>query len=241
MTFSVVLDTAPTADVVISVGVSDLAEASATVSQLVFTPANFGVPQTVTVTGADDGEADSNEWYSVVLGPAASADPRFAGFDPADLDLVNVQLFPKGARSFRDTDGDRYTVRLTGPGRMGVILASQDADGTGSIGRIVVDGTDPKRSAVSVAVTKGATGDGRVAIGAVDGGTLRAVRAPRSDLVGDGIAFSGYLGGLTVRDIKNGADIIAGGTPRWVLKCTSAAETKKLLRSSTVFRTGASA
>src|SRR6185503_12670065 len=53
-TFSVVLQTQPTADVTIAVASSDGSEATVSIAQLVFTTANWNVIQTVAVTGADD-------------------------------------------------------------------------------------------------------------------------------------------------------------------------------------------
>ena len=52
--FTVVLDAQPTSDVVLTVTSSDTGEATVN-SPLTFTPANWDTPQTVTVTGADDG------------------------------------------------------------------------------------------------------------------------------------------------------------------------------------------
>ena len=53
-TFTVVLDAQPTSDVVIALTSSDTGEATVN-SPLTFTAANWDTPQTITVTGADDG------------------------------------------------------------------------------------------------------------------------------------------------------------------------------------------
>jgi hypothetical protein len=116
---------------------------------------------------------------------------------------------PGGRRTLTDADGDTYTLRLTGPGQVGVIAAAD-----GSIGRIALSpAVDPLRTRLSVTVRKGPFGDGLADIGAVTGPGLRALTAPKSDLVGAGVSLDGYLGSLTVRDIKNGADVLAGGAP----------------------------
>jgi hypothetical protein len=50
--FSVVLKSEPTADVVIAVASSDVTEGTVSAASLTFTAADWNVPQTVTVTGA---------------------------------------------------------------------------------------------------------------------------------------------------------------------------------------------
>jgi hypothetical protein len=52
--FTVVLMSQPTADVVIPVARATRARAAASVASLTFTAADWNVPQTVTVTGVDD-------------------------------------------------------------------------------------------------------------------------------------------------------------------------------------------
>jgi hypothetical protein len=214
LTFTVVLTAIPTADVVIPVASSDLTEATVSAAQLVFTPATAGVPQTVTVTGLDDGVVDLNHLYSVLLGPAQSGDARFNGLDPADISLVNVEFLPKGKRSFVDTDGDKYTVRLTGPGQVGVIQGGSGVNGPGPIDQIVLSpAVDPLRSRLYVTVQKVRGGDGLVDIGTATGPGIRSFTAAKSDLTGAGVILDGYLGALVVRDIRNEADVLAGGTP----------------------------
>jgi len=210
VTFAVVLNTVPSADVVIPISSSDLTEATVSASQLVFTPANAGVPQTVTVTGLDDAVVDFNQAYTVVLGAAQSADPRFNGIDPADIGLVNVELFR--TRKFVDIDGDKFTVTLTGPGQVGVIQ-TPNINGPGSIDQLILSGTNPLLSRFTVGVVKVVGGNGFLDIGTATGPGILSFTAPKCNLVGEGVLFNGYLGTLRVRDINNGADIIAGGTP----------------------------
>jgi len=211
VTFTVALNSVPSADVIIPISSSDLTEASTSASQLVFTPANAGVPQTVTVTGLNDSFIDFNQAYTVVLGAAQSADPRFAGLDPADIGLVNVEFFK--TRKFVDVDGDKFTVTLTGPGQVGVIQ-TPNINGPGSIDQIILSpDVNPLKSQLAVGVVKVVGGNGFVDIGAATGPGLLLFAAGKSDLVGAGVNFSGHLGTLRVRDIKNGADIIAGSAP----------------------------
>jgi len=88
--FTVVLDSEPIADVVIDVTSSDEAEGLVDRLSLTFTSANWDSPQVVTVSGVDDAvdEADRTA-FSVLLSPAASADPGYDGLDPTDVSAVN--------------------------------------------------------------------------------------------------------------------------------------------------------
>src|SRR5439155_1454951 len=89
-TFSVVLNSQPTADVVIPVASSNADENTVAQASLTFTAADWNAPQTVTVTGVDDQVQDGAIAYSVALGAAASSDPIYAGMDPADVALTNA-------------------------------------------------------------------------------------------------------------------------------------------------------
>ena len=91
-TFNVVLEAAPTADVVISVSVPDGTEGTVSACSLTFTSANWNIAQTVTVTGVQDYSNDGDVRYTLVLGAATSADPNFNGLNPADLTLTNLEV-----------------------------------------------------------------------------------------------------------------------------------------------------
>ncbi|MBI5509441.1 MAG: DUF1554 domain-containing protein [Deltaproteobacteria bacterium] len=77
-TFRVWLGTAPTADVTVAVSSDHPDEATASVTELVFTPTAYG-NQTVTVTGRALGPVDGWQDYLINVGPAVSADPKYAG------------------------------------------------------------------------------------------------------------------------------------------------------------------
>src|SRR6185369_7682708 len=88
--FTVVLKSQPTANMVIPVASSDPTEGVASPASLTVTAANGNVPQTVTVTGVDDQVADGAVGYSVVLGAATSSDAVYNGMDAADVAVVNA-------------------------------------------------------------------------------------------------------------------------------------------------------
>ena len=89
-TFTVVLNTQPTADVHIGVIGGDSTEATNSPTRLTFTVANWNVPQAVTLTGVDDTVLDGDITYSTITNPTSSVDPAYDGIDPSDVTNVNL-------------------------------------------------------------------------------------------------------------------------------------------------------
>jgi len=92
--FTLVLTRAPSADVVIDLDVADPSEWSLSVDELVFTPATWNLPRTVTITGMDDGEVDGDQNGRIAILPAVSSDPAYAGLDAADVEVINLDDDP---------------------------------------------------------------------------------------------------------------------------------------------------
>jgi uncharacterized repeat protein (TIGR01451 family) len=88
--FSVVLTSAPAAEVVIGLSSSDHSEGTVAPDLLSFSAANWNVPQEVMVTGVDDFVVDGDIAYSIVTAPAISADPDYNGRDASDVALINL-------------------------------------------------------------------------------------------------------------------------------------------------------
>lgn len=88
--FTVALQTAPTANVTIPISSSNSAEGTVSAASLVFTSANWDIPQVATITGVSDGILDDDSAYSVVIGAAVSADAEYSGLDPADISVINL-------------------------------------------------------------------------------------------------------------------------------------------------------
>ena len=89
-TFEIVLTSEPTADVRLNLNSSNPNEGSLSLSEVIFTPENWDVPQIVIVTGVDDDIADGDLSYSIVTDAAVSDDPTYNGINPADVSLVNA-------------------------------------------------------------------------------------------------------------------------------------------------------
>jgi large repetitive protein len=120
-TFDLVLASQPTANVTITLTSTDLTEGTVSPASVTFTPATFNVPQTVTVTGVNDAIADGNQVFTILTGAATSADPGYAGLDPADVTAINIDnetpnVFVKARRRLFTTEGGgtaTFRVKLT--------------------------------------------------------------------------------------------------------------------------------
>lgn len=87
--FQVRLSTEPTAEVSIALTNPDTTEFALDRTEVRFLPADWQTPRTVVVTGVDDALLDGDIAATIGLAPAVSPDPRYNGFDPADVPVVN--------------------------------------------------------------------------------------------------------------------------------------------------------
>ena len=90
VSFTAVLSSKPTSNVTINLTNTDLDEAFLSTSSVVFTPLNWNLPQTVTVTGVDDLVVDGNRSFQIVTSSVISSDVQFAGFNPSDISITNL-------------------------------------------------------------------------------------------------------------------------------------------------------
>src|SRR5205814_562035 len=88
-TFTIRLNSQPTANVTIGLSSSDPAEGAVGPASLIFTAANWDSPQTVTVTGVDAFVVDGNNAYTIVTAAAVSTDPGYNGQNPPDVSVTN--------------------------------------------------------------------------------------------------------------------------------------------------------
>ncbi len=87
--FSVVLNTQPSADVTLTLASDTPAEGLISPSVLLFSAPNWSVPQSVTVVGQDDLVVDGDVAYTVITHAATSADSNYNNLNPVDVALVN--------------------------------------------------------------------------------------------------------------------------------------------------------
>lgn len=89
-TFTVVLDSEPTADVSIGLSSDDTGEGTVSPSSLTFTNTDWFTPQTVTVTGVDDPFVDGPQVFTIITSSASSSDGYYDGLDPDDVSVTNL-------------------------------------------------------------------------------------------------------------------------------------------------------
>ena len=111
-TFTVVLDAQPGSDVVFSVVSADTGEATVDKATLTFTNADWNSPQTVTVTGVDDGVVDGDQATAITVAVVdASSDDSYDALADQTVtattthDDIPPPPAPPGVRAFCATSG----------------------------------------------------------------------------------------------------------------------------------------
>lgn len=89
-TFTIVLQSEPSADVTVPLANSDPSEGSLSVASVTFTPTDWDSPRTVRMTGVDDAIADGDQPFFATLGPAGSADADYNGMEGSDVQFTNT-------------------------------------------------------------------------------------------------------------------------------------------------------
>ena len=121
--FTMVLTSQPSADVIIGLSSSDTTEGTVSPISLTFTSANWSVAQTVTVTGMDDLISDGNVAYSILTAAAVSGDLNYGGLDPADVSVSNQDNDVAGI-TVSPTSG-LVTSEVGGTASFTIVLATQ--------------------------------------------------------------------------------------------------------------------
>jgi hypothetical protein len=135
--FTIVLDSQPTGDVVIPLASSDPGEGTLALEAVTFTPLDWNVPQVIEVSGVDDDEADGDQGYRIVTAPAVSLDQGYSGLDTRDLDATNLDddavgvLVTAGADPLitgENGDSATFTIRLASRPTGDVVVRVQSSD-----------------------------------------------------------------------------------------------------------------
>ena len=145
-TFTVVLNSQPTADVTIGVSSSDTTEGTVSAASVTFTTANWNTPQTITVTGVSDAIDDGDVAYSIVTAEAASGDPNYNDLDASDVSVTNIDddtagivVTPTSGLITSEIGGEAptFTVVLTSQPTANVVIALTSSDTTeGTVGPV---------------------------------------------------------------------------------------------------------
>ena len=84
-----VLQSVPTDNVTLSFVSGDTSEATVSPQQMVFNPANAMIPQTLTITGVQDGVADGDQLF-VIEATSSSADADYEGLEVPNITVTNL-------------------------------------------------------------------------------------------------------------------------------------------------------
>ena len=208
-TYTLVLTTQPTHDVVITLTSSDTAAATVT-STLTFTSVNWNTAQDVTVTGEEDNDTvDATVTISYMV---TSTDPAYSGFSLAvqsvavtDNDLAGAGVTSTGGVSVAVTEGSTSTYTLVldiePTGTVTIALTSDDTSAVTVTPTLSFDATDwntAKMVTVTAVDDADMTGETVSISYAISGGgydlaTLAAqsVAVTDNDVVGAGITSTG--------------------------------------------------
>ena len=106
-TYTVVLTSQPTGDVIVDVASGDTSAATVSPAALTFTPANWNTPQTVTVTGVDDrvDNADTDEDDVGDRSVTITHTPAGGGYGAEEVGTVTVKVSNRGMTDPDDPDG----------------------------------------------------------------------------------------------------------------------------------------
>ncbi|NLE30645.1 MAG: hypothetical protein GX629_13345 [Phycisphaerae bacterium] len=145
-TYTVVLNTCPSADVTITVTPdrqTDLGNGSGGAVDLLFTTANWNVAQTITVNAVDDLDAEGAH-ISTITHYASSLDSTYSGIairnvtvHIADNDIAGVSIIESGNSTDVSEDGpsfDTYQVVLNSPPTLATITLTVDPDNQTDVG-----------------------------------------------------------------------------------------------------------
>jgi hypothetical protein len=147
-TFTVVLNTQPTAVVTLPVSSGDTGEGTVSPTSVSFTTLNWNEPQTVTITGEDDGIADGDQAYTIITGDPTSSDGGYngAGANPSDVSVTNEDNDTPGftisaisGDTSEDGDTATFTIRLNTEPTGNVVIdtaSSNTGEGTASPGQL---------------------------------------------------------------------------------------------------------
>jgi gliding motility-associated-like protein len=120
--FTVVLDAAPTSNVVFAISSNDTNEATVDKSALTFTSANWNTPQTVKVTGVDDAiDHNDSATITIAVNDASSAD----SFDALADKTVAITLTDDDTASFTVSKNTMTINENAGTGTFTVVLDTE--------------------------------------------------------------------------------------------------------------------
>ncbi|MBD8525506.1 carboxypeptidase regulatory-like domain-containing protein [Pseudomarimonas arenosa] len=133
--FSVVLQSPPSALVRIALQPSDSAEWRLSTQELSFSPATWNIPRQVEVQGLDDDLPDGDQLGLIRTLPAQSADASYQAMDADDVEVTNrdndgaqILVSPSSIETSEDGSLASIEVRLSSPPTSPVLIALRSSD-----------------------------------------------------------------------------------------------------------------
>ncbi len=150
--FGISLASMPLNPVTVGLNLSDTSEATLSASSVQILPADWDQPHQVTVTGRDELLVDGDQTYQVITSAASSSDAAYAGLNPQDVELINLDDDSAGlvisATNLQTSEtgtSANFTVKLAARplGQVKISLRVGDAtEGRVSVSELLFDGTD---------------------------------------------------------------------------------------------------
>ena len=140
----VALTAQPVFNVVLAVSSGDPSEVSVAPAQLTFTPANWSVPQAITVTGVDDAAVDGDQTTTVTVSVVAGASDDAYDAAPPQTVSVTTSDDDTGGIAVSETGGSTVVTEGGATDQIGVVLTAAPAS------QVVVDVTSANTLEVTV-------------------------------------------------------------------------------------------
>jgi hypothetical protein len=215
-TFTVVLTSEPTGDVMIPVSIPDTTEGTTVTVEVKLKPQNWSNPQVVTVTGVNDFVMDGDIAYTIVLGVATSTDGKYDGMDPSDVSATNQDDDTAGI-TVSPTSG-LVTTEGLGTAQFTVVLTSEPTAEVTVTVTGVNDFVDDGDAAYEIVTAPATSADGNyngenasdVSVTNVDDDTAGITVSPTSGLeTTEGLGTAAFT---VVLDTEPTADVTIGLT-----------------------------
>ena len=161
-TFTIVLNKAPTDDVVFEITSSDTTEAIVT-GTVTFTAGNWSTAQTVTITSVDDSLIDGTQTSTITISISSSLDGQYAALasqtvsvDTLDDDVAGFTLADTGGKTVSETGTtDTFTIVLDAQPLNDVVFEITSSDTTEAIVTGTVTFTNANWSSVQTVTITG--------------------------------------------------------------------------------------
>lgn len=122
-TFTIVLNSEPTSNVIVGLSSDDPTEADVTPTSLTFTNANWNVARTVTVVGRDDLVVDTDQTFDILTAQAVSNDVKYSVINPSNVSVTNkdddvwpnITVTANDASVMESSGNSSFVINRTGP------------------------------------------------------------------------------------------------------------------------------